>query len=96
VFILKPLNEPHYCKLIFIEFLTKTLFSGVLVEYDLTQSPGNRVTSLFLRCGHCSVPKFEPLVLTANYTIVMTDYLANGGNNYQAFQKRINNELLGL
>ncbi|XP_008187662.1 protein 5NUC isoform X1 [Acyrthosiphon pisum] len=70
--------------------------SGVLVEYDLTQSPGNRVTSLFLRCGHCSVPKYEPLVLTANYTIVMSDYLANGGNNYQAFQKRISNELLGI
>jgi len=76
--------------------LFKKLFSGVLVKYDLTQSPGNRVTSLFIRCGHCSVPKFEPLVLTENYTIVMSNYLANGGNNFQAFKKRINIESLGL
>jgi len=64
--------------------------SGILVKYDLTLNPGNRVTSLFIRCGDCSVPKFEPLVLTANYTIVMTNYLANGGNNFQAFKKRMN------
>lgn len=74
----------------------KNYFSGVLVKYDLTQSPGNRVTSLSIRCGHCSVPKFEPLVLTENYTIVMSNYLANGGNNFQAFKKRINIESLGL
>lgn len=71
-------------------------FSGVKIEFDLKQNPGHRVSSLLLRCGHCSVPKFEPLVLTANYTIVMSNYLAEGGNNFKAFKKILKkNELLG-
>ncbi|KAL5243001.1 hypothetical protein ACI65C_010411 [Semiaphis heraclei] len=61
--------------------------SGVMVEYDLTKSPGNRVSSLSVRCGDCNVPKFEPLQLTANYTIVTNDYLAGGGDNFKTFQK---------
>ncbi|CAI6346863.1 unnamed protein product [Macrosiphum euphorbiae] len=63
--------------------------SGVLVEYDLTKSPGNRVSSLSLRCGDCNVPKFEPLQLNANYTIVMNNYLAEGGDNFKTFQKNL-------
>lgn len=71
-------------------------FSGVQVEFDLKQNPGHRVSSLFLRCGHCKIPKLEPLVLTANYTIVITDYLAEGGNNFKVFKKILKkNELLG-
>ncbi|XP_060838143.1 protein 5NUC-like [Rhopalosiphum padi] len=61
--------------------------SGVLVEYDLTKSPGNRVSSLLLRCGECNVPKYEPLQLTANYTIVTNSYLAEGGDNFKSFKK---------
>lgn len=72
-------------------------FSGVLVEYDLTKSVGSRVSSLLVRCGDCNVPKFEPLQLTANYTIVMNSYLAEGGDNFKSFQKNIKkNVILGL
>lgn len=71
-------------------------FSGVQVEFDLKQNPGHRVSSLFLRCSHCSIPKLEPLVLTSNYTIVISDFLAEGGNNFTAFKKVVKkNELLG-
>lgn len=71
--------------------------SGILVEYDLTQRPGQRVSSLFVRCGRCSVPKFEPLVLSYNYTIVMNDYLAGGGSEYESFTKVIKeNEVIGV
>lgn len=65
------------------------MFSGIIVEFDLTKRPGNRVSSLRLRCGECSIPKFEPLILTANYTIVVSDYLANGGDNYKALSTGI-------
>lgn len=68
-----------------------------MVEYDLTKSPGNRVSSLSVRCGDCNVPKFEPLQLTANYTIVTNDYLAGGGDNFKTFQKVLKkNQALGL
>jgi len=78
-------------------YFDKKNFSGVLVEYDLKKSPGNRVSSLLLRCGDCSVPKFEPLQLTANYTIIMNSYLAEGGDNFKSLQKVLKkNQELGL
>lgn len=67
-----------------------------MVEYDLTKNPGNRVSSLLLRCGACSVPKFEPLQLTTNYTIVMNNYLAEGGDDFKSFKNGLKkNQLLG-
>lgn len=67
------------------------------VEYDLSQISGHRVSSLRIRCGDCSVPKYEPLVLEANYTIITNNYLAEGGDNYEAMKKTVKkNELLGL
>lgn len=72
-------------------------FSGVEVEYDLSQKPGNRVSSLYLRCGNCAIPKFEPLVLTANYTILLNAFLAKGGDNYQSFKKIVKpNEIISM
>lgn len=69
----------------------------MFVEYDLSQRSGHRVSSLFLRCGRCSVPKFEPLELTANYTIVMDSFLAGGGDNFKSFTKIVKkNEMIGL
>lgn len=74
-----------------------TSVSGILVEYDLTQRPGQRVSSLFVRCGRCGVPKFEPLELNNNYTIVMNDYLAEGGSKYKSFTKTVKkNEVIGV
>jgi len=84
-------------KLYNINFDLNNCFSGVLVEYDLTKSPGNRVSSLLLRCGECNVPKYEPLQLTANYTIVTNSYLAEGGDNFKSFKKGLKkNKALGL
>lgn len=71
-------------------------FLGALVEFDVTQSVGHRVVSLLLRCGDCRVPKYEPLVLTANYTIVMNSYIAEGGDRYEVFRKTLRaNQILG-
>lgn len=70
-------------------------FLGIIVEFDLTKSPGNRVSSLLIRCGNCSIPKFEPLILNSSYTIIMNDYLAEGGDNYKVFKKILKkNEVL--
>lgn len=72
-------------------------FSGVKIEYDLSQNPGNRVSSLYLRCSNCVIPKYEPLVLTANYTIILNGFLARGGDNFKSFRKIVKkNEYLGL
>lgn len=48
--------------------------------------PGKRVISLSVRCGNCAIPKLDPIVLTASYSIVTIDYLAEGGDNYTMFR----------
>lgn len=70
---------------------------GVQVEYDLTKKPGpSRIVSLLLRCGDCTVPTFKPVDMDANYTILMSEFLANGGNNFELFKLSSEKESLGL
>jgi len=62
----------------------------------MTQSVGHRVASILVRCGNCRIPKYKPLVLTANYTIIMDEYLAGGGNKFLAFKNTSMKKFLGL
>ncbi|VVC28333.1 Hypothetical protein CINCED_3A005982 [Cinara cedri] len=68
--------------------------SGVQIEYDLSQNPGSRVSSIYLRCGKCVVPKFEPLILNANYTILLNGFLARGGDNYWMFKNTVKKNVI--
>lgn len=71
-------------------------FAGVLVEYDMTKAPGHRVSSLKLRCGNCTVPKYKPMVLSAYYGVLMDEYMANGGGHLKSLMKSVkNNEVFG-
>ncbi|XP_050545574.1 protein 5NUC-like [Daktulosphaira vitifoliae] len=63
--------------------------SGAIVKYDLSRPPGNRVVSLLLRCKECRVPKYEPVKHDANYTLLMCDYLAMGGDNFTSFTHNV-------
>jgi len=52
---------------------------------------------MLVRCGNCRIPKYEPLVLNASYTIIMNNFLAEGGDNYNVFLKTTKkNQILGL
>lgn len=64
-------------------------FQGAMVKYDLSRPPGNRVVSLHLRCKECRVPKYEPVNHHANYTLLMPDYLAMGGDNFTSFTNNV-------
>ncbi|XP_067950858.1 snake venom 5'-nucleotidase-like [Watersipora subatra] len=71
--------------------------SGAQVHYDLCQPIGNRVTYLGLRCLECDIPTFEPLDLTANYTLLTTSFIATGGDGYDMLAKNtLAYENLGL
>lgn len=60
-----------------------------MVEYDLSSDPGNRVVSLKLRCGRCRIPEFAPVDSDDHYTVLMSDYLANGGDRYTSFKSEV-------
>lgn len=60
--------------------------SGLKVVIDLGRPGGERVQSIHARCGNCVVPVYEKLDLNANYTIIMSRYLSDGGDGF-SFKK---------
>lgn len=46
------------------------------------QPSGERVQSIHARCGNCIVPVYEKLDLNANYTIIMSRYMSDGGDGF--------------
>jgi len=56
--------------------------SGVRIEYDLSQPIRRRLRKVRVRCGDCDIPQYEDIDLSKTYEIVMTNYIAFGGDNY--------------
>ncbi|KAJ3606694.1 hypothetical protein NHX12_026213 [Muraenolepis orangiensis] len=60
--------------------------SGIRVEYDLASDPGRRVRSLQLLCIECRVPRYEEVREEAVYKVVLSSYLATGGDGFSMIQ----------
>lgn len=56
--------------------------SGLRVHLDLNREVGQRVTSLQVRCSECVVPTYYPLRHNETYTVIMTEYILNGGDGF--------------
>lgn len=60
--------------------------TGLRVVIDFGRPSGERVRSIHARCGKCAVPAYDKLDLNANYTIIMSKYLSDGGDGF-SFKK---------
>ncbi|KAK0153344.1 5'-nucleotidase [Merluccius polli] len=56
--------------------------AGIHVVYDVSRPVGQRVASLALLCTECRVPRYEPLHPDQEYKVVVTSYIAAGGDGY--------------
>ncbi len=45
-------------------------------------SEGNNVESVLVRCASCDVPVYAPLDESAEYGILLPDFIADGGDRY--------------
>jgi len=66
--------------------------SGLKVEYDLSQPNGKRVTKALARCGACRVPIYEPVAENKTYNIIMSTFLAKGGDGFTVLGKNYKKE----
>ncbi|XP_026816651.1 protein 5NUC-like [Rhopalosiphum maidis] len=66
--------------------------SGMHVTYDIKNAVGSRVQSVKIQCSECKLPSYEPIDLEKKYTIIMTKYMAYGGDQY----KMIKDELISI
>ncbi|PIK41239.1 putative 5'-nucleotidase-like, partial [Apostichopus japonicus] len=68
---------------------------GLKIAYDLDNDPGRRVTSVEVLCDDCEIPEYEELQRGKLYKIVMTSYLARGGDGFKMIKDNIQNQKTG-
>ncbi|XP_077977813.1 5'-nucleotidase-like [Glandiceps talaboti] len=57
-------------------------FSGIHVKYDVTKPVGSRVVDAKVRCSECHMPEYLPLDDDQVYTILTSNFIADGGDGY--------------
>lgn len=72
-------------------------FSGLRAIYDREKEPGSRVLSAAARCGACTVPTYEPVDPDRDYRLMITSFLALGGDGFRMIKKNAKNKtVLGI
>ena len=70
--------------------------SGFKVEYDLTKPTGKRLRSVKVpRTADCGGPPMTELRDEQVYSVVMTDYLAGGGDGFSVIKLQKDRQLQG-
>lgn len=64
------------------------ILTGLQVNYDLLKPPGSRVVSASTRCGDSRVPHYHPLKRDEVYGVIISQYVADGGDGYHVFSQR--------
>ncbi|KAF8773386.1 5'-nucleotidase like protein [Argiope bruennichi] len=59
--------------------------SGLRVLYDISDSPGNRVKKLLVRCDIC-VYNYKEVDPQKTYHVAMPEFISEGGDGYPKFQ----------
>jgi len=65
------------------------------IIYDLTQPPNSRIISVHVQCAACQVPMYNKLQRNATYNVLLTDFIAKGGDGFDML-KDIDSVSLGI
>ena len=79
-----------------LNFFPALLYAGLRVKYDLRKPVGQRVASVDAMCTRCEVPHFEPLQDERIYKMIVSSFVAGGGDGYAVIRDNIiQHDLLG-
>lgn len=70
-------------------------FSGMRVVFNVTQPINSRVVSVDVLCRQCDVPRYEKLVPSEWYRMIVPSFIGGGGNGYIAFGNNRRNHRRG-
>ncbi|KRX47779.1 Snake venom 5'-nucleotidase [Trichinella murrelli] len=70
--------------------------SGARVAYNLSMPVGSRVHSLQLRCGDCPIPIYKNWDAEESYRLIISTFMAKGGDDFSVFPKVPNHKLLNF
>jgi 2',3'-cyclic-nucleotide 2'-phosphodiesterase (5'-nucleotidase family) len=69
--------------------------SGIKVTYDLKRGEFDRIVDLKVLCNACDIPKYDSIVDSKIYKVVIADYVYAGGDNFTMFPKYAKNPITG-
>ena len=71
--------------------------TGLRVTYDLSKGVGSRVVAAEALCSNCSIPRYEDLQDDKIYSVLIDQYIMNGGIGFTMFKEgRISAVNLGI
>ncbi|KRX65112.1 Snake venom 5'-nucleotidase [Trichinella sp. T9] len=70
--------------------------SGARVAYNLSMPVGKRVHSLQVRCGDCPIPIYKNWDPEESYRLLISTFMAKGGDDFSVFPKVPNHKLLNF
>lgn len=59
------------------------------VTYNMKMDAGSRVQSVEVRCAECKVPVYEPIDPDKQYSVLLSKYIASGGDQFKMIQEGI-------
>lgn len=65
------------------------------MAYNISQPVGSRVQGVKVRCKKCSEFEFVNLDPETYYRVVITSYLADGGDGYTAISQHFRDRIMG-
>lgn len=68
--------------------------AGVKVTFDVSRPAGQRVVKALVRCGKCLIPQYSAVDPNELYGIVISGFLANGGDGFSMFANNEYSETL--
>lgn len=60
--------------------------SGIQVRYNVSDPSGHRVKSVKVVCTECGVPTYHQLDTKEYYSVIITDFIYDGGDDYKVFK----------
>lgn len=77
-----------------LEFSNVLQVAGIKVVYDKTREPYERIIDLKVICQSCNIPRYEPIVNSKYYKIILPEYLALGGDEFTMIPKYSRNTII--
>lgn len=77
-------------------FVSFPQVSGIKYVIDLDKPLGTRVTSLKVQCQNCPSPVYEDLDDNKMYRIIVSSFMARGGDGFLAISQNMKNRRIGV
>lgn len=67
--------------------------SGIRYTADRSKEIGSRMVTIEILCNECLIPEYKPIDLDKWYRLITSNYMADGGDGYEAISLNKRNHM---